>query len=698
LRLRGGLIGAGNIALRGHAPQWRDASLAADVEIVAVADLSTENLAAARTAFPEARLYESAERLIECEVLDFCDVCTPPFTHRPVVELLAARGLHIVCEKPIAATLDDAQAMAEAVRRAGIVFVPCHQYHYSPQWQTVKRHLARLGRIYLVEYEVLRTAANPGNANWTPSWRTDRALAGGGILFDHGAHIFYQLRSVLGDPTSVQATVRTLLHTHYDVEDSAFVVLDYGDRLAQVRLTWAARHREVRFRFVGECGELLGDDEHVSIVADTTEELSFADGMSKDSSHSEWFAPLFRDFVQRVRRGDISTEPLDESVSVARVITRAYESSDEGRALLLAACTPAVVGKAFSAVEAAVSKVAVAQESEPAAEPAADEARHQRWGVRVAALGLLILAGAWAMHGVDWNVLGSALLGADPLWILMATLINAAAIYAMAGRWLAVLRPLARTVTWMDSFKAMIVGFAVSTIVPARAGELARAEWLSRRSRVPRVSLLSTIVLDHLVNGIGMFAGIAALPFFIDIPNWLHPGIVLAAVVFGAATLAVLFLRPRLATTSVIREHPGRVRSLVGRAMEHARSGFSAARDRRALALSFVWSLAAWSLEIFVILFTLRAFGLQLPMAASFLMLMAINLVLVVPFAPPANLGTLELAAVLALMEFGVPKEQALAVALTYHALQIIPIGIAALFFGGLAVLSPQPTRESSKP
>jgi hypothetical protein len=50
-----------------------------------------------------------------------------------------------------------------------------------------------------------------------------------------------------------------------------------------------------------------------------------------------------------------------------------------------------------------------------------------------------------------------------------------------------------------------------------------------------------------------------------------------------------------------------------------------------------------------------------------------------------------------ALMEFGVPKEQALALALTYHALQIIPIVFASTLFGGLAVLSPSPARESSR-
>ena len=110
MRLRGAMLGAGNIALRGHAPQWaHDPRLREEVEIVAVADLSRSNLEAARAWFPQARLYERAEELLDAETLDFCDICTPPSTHRPLVEKAAARGLHVLCEKPLAPTLADAE-------------------------------------------------------------------------------------------------------------------------------------------------------------------------------------------------------------------------------------------------------------------------------------------------------------------------------------------------------------------------------------------------------------------------------------------------------------------------------------------------------------------------------------------------------------------------------------------------------------
>jgi len=701
MRLRGALVGAGNIAINGHIPQWTgDPVLAREVDIVAIADLSPANLETAARAVPEARVYKSAEVLLEQESLDFADICTPPYTRRPLIERACSRGIHVLCEKPIAPDVADAEAIAAAVRAAGIVFVPCHQYHHSPQWQAVVRLLPRIGRIHLVEYEVHRTEANPGNPNWSPSWRTDPALAGGGILFDHGAHIFYQLRSVLGEPAAVQATVRRLSHADYGVEDSAFVVLDYGDRLAEVRLTWAARRRAIRFHFVGEQGEIEGDDQRVAVHAAKSEEISFEQGMSRNSSHSEWYAPLMRGFVDRIRRRDSSSEPLEEAVHVARVIARAYESSERQRALPLAvaAADPYEVGRALTAVAAVVSQAVEAspEESRTAdTEPAANSPGRTPWAARLAGLGLLVVAGSWALSGVDGAALKDAITGMDPWFVLAATVVNLLAVFAMSGRWRALLRPLAPFLTQMEAFRAMLMGFAVSTIVPARAGELARAEYLARRTGLPRAAIFGSIVLDALVNAVGMFAGVALLPFVLDLPGWLHSGIWVALAVFSVFALLVFLLRPKPGqpTPGTTREPRHRMGAAIGGFLARARLGLAAVLDRRALLRALGASLIAWVLEMNVVFLTLRAFHIDVPLGVTLLVLMAVNLALVVPFAPPANFGWLEAGATLALMESGVPKAQALAFALVYHLLQVIPIGFAGLSLASRSLLRPAPAQ-----
>jgi predicted dehydrogenase len=328
--LRGALLGAGNIALRGHGPQWATPELRERAPIVAIADLSPSNREQIQALFPDARLYEDARELLARETLDFVDICTPPFTHRALVEEAAGRGVHVICEKPLALKLEDGLALAAAVRRAGVVFQPCHQYHYSPQWLAVRGFLPRIGRVYWASWEVQRMEANDGNANWNPAWRTDPALAGGGIVLDHGVHISYQLRAALGEPLSVQASVRTLRHS-YGVEDSAFMTLEYERAVAQVRLTWAARHREVRFHFIGETGEIVGDDHSVVVNAGgVREEAAFGEGISGNSSHSEWYGPLFREFLRRVEVREPSSEGLEEALYTMRLVARTYEASRSG--------------------------------------------------------------------------------------------------------------------------------------------------------------------------------------------------------------------------------------------------------------------------------------------------------------------------------------------------------------------------------
>jgi uncharacterized protein (TIRG00374 family) len=679
LKLRGALLGAGNIAQRGHAPQWLgDPVLAREVEIVAVADRAADNLRAALRLFPEARTYASAEALIEQEALEFVDVCTPPFTHGALIDQAADQGLHVLCEKPLAPTYEEAQRAAAAVRKAGIVFRPCHQYHYSPLWRTTLDLLPRIGRVHLVDYQVHRTAANPGNAHWTPNWRTLPELAGGGILIDHGAHVFYQLMSVLGEPQSIQAMLRTLQHRGYEVEDTAVVTVDFGAALAQLTLTWAARERAVHFHFLGERGELVGDEHRLRVVADTTEEVRPAEGVSGDSAHSGWYAPLFRDFVSSVRNGDAGSRGLEEAVQVARLIDTAYDASRRRCALALRD-EPSTVAAMVGAFES------------PRPEVASATRRRGIWALRGAALTTLVLSALWTFHGVAWHDVLRTLRAADVSWILVAAGVNLLVLVFHSLRWFALVRPLSRTARLGDALGAMTLGFAVSTLVPARAGELARMEWLQRQTGLSRLSIVGSIILDHMVNASGLLLGIALLPFFMSVPLWMRPGGWLVLALFAVGATAIGLLRPLSRERTLLDERTTVPIRRVAALLAAAREGLAAVGRPRSLATSFGASMVAWTLEVNVTVFSMRAVGLKLPVVASILVLVAVNVALALPMAPPGNLGTLELGATLAVTEFGVAREQALAFALCYHLLQIIPIGLLGLLVATRAARRREP-------
>jgi glycosyltransferase AglD len=293
---------------------------------------------------------------------------------------------------------------------------------------------------------------------------------------------------------------------------------------------------------------------------------------------------------------------------------------------------------------------------------------------------------SWMLRGLRAGHVWSALVVARPRWIVLASLINLAAVLLQAVRWLALIRPMSGVVTLGSAFKSAIVGMAVSMVVPARAGELARVQWLARRTGLPRASIFGSIVLDYLMNAAGMMLGLGLLSLFLPIPVWIRRGGSFVLLVFVIGALVVFVAHPDARQASRLsRWIPARIAGILAR-MRH---GLTASRHPRSLSMSLGASLAAWALEIVVIVITLAAVGLRLPVSAAFLVLLAVNLALALPFAPPGNVGTLEVGAALALVGFGVPREQALAFGIVYHVLQVVPIGVLGLIFSGRAGRTP---------
>src|SRR5262245_59844655 len=109
-KLRGAIVGYGFIMEKGHVAAYRQraqvGSGANDVEIVAVADPSPARLELARQQLPGVRVYADHESLLEAEAgkLDFIDIATPPSEHAAVAHAGLDRGLHVLCEKPLATT------------------------------------------------------------------------------------------------------------------------------------------------------------------------------------------------------------------------------------------------------------------------------------------------------------------------------------------------------------------------------------------------------------------------------------------------------------------------------------------------------------------------------------------------------------------------------------------------------------------
>jgi predicted dehydrogenase len=328
--LRGALIGVGNIALKGHLPAYvQSKKLKEETEIVAVADPSSANHAKAKEILPSVRSYTSTEDLFLNERLDFVDICSPPHSRKEIIEAALELGCHIVCEKPLATNVTEGRAIAERVKSKNIVFVPCHQYRYAKVWRSVREIIDRgdLGKLLLAQFNIFRMKADAGTPDWQSGWRVDPRISGGGILVDTGSHYFYLLSYLFGKPLRFTALTRTLRHHDYPVEDTALVIAEYADFLAQINLTWAADRRENRNSITGEKGNLFTSGDRILLQQDGARKELPGEDVSDKSTYVGWYAELLGDFCDRVEAGNHSTDLLEEALNVLVWTQCCYESA-----------------------------------------------------------------------------------------------------------------------------------------------------------------------------------------------------------------------------------------------------------------------------------------------------------------------------------------------------------------------------------
>jgi predicted dehydrogenase len=328
--LRGAIIGLGNIATRGHVPAFHDEDVCRHLKIVAVMDVVEQNREKARELLPGSKFYTDIHSLLHNEQLEFVDICTPPHTHAEYIKACAARGVHIICEKPLTESQATVAGVSEAIRDAQITFVPCHQYKYSPLWRSIHDILAsgELGEITVAQFSVFRLQADSGTAAWNPEWRTNKKHSGGGILVDTGAHYFYLTQYFFGVPQRISSILRTLKHHDYGVEDTALVTLEYPKTLVQVNLTWAANSRANSAFIVGTKGSLSYDGSKLLQTGPGgVREIPMPD-VSDKKQYIRWYAELFGEFAQRVEGKNHSDDLLKEAEVVMRLLDESYRTQE----------------------------------------------------------------------------------------------------------------------------------------------------------------------------------------------------------------------------------------------------------------------------------------------------------------------------------------------------------------------------------
>jgi predicted dehydrogenase len=335
-KYRGAIVGFGKVAAEAHLPGLRAAR---GFEISAVVDPSEERRAEASAALPGVKTYADLASAVEAETkLDFVDVAAPPSAHASTAIEALGRGLHVLCEKPLAIDPAEIAELRRAARRSGHALFTVHNWKYAPLFRRLHGLLRAgvVGEVGEIEWKVLRPSAPQGAAD--AGWRLDRERAGGGILMDHGWHAFYLMLFLTSrEPASIRAT--TSAELGFGVEDAAQCEIEFPAVRAHIELRWGAPERRTAGVARGSSGEIRFEDDRVevAVAGKAPEETRFAPPLSASSYHPEWFPSLLEDFRAEMQHPDRRGRNLAEAVKVAELMMAAYRS--EGRTIPLAAAS-----------------------------------------------------------------------------------------------------------------------------------------------------------------------------------------------------------------------------------------------------------------------------------------------------------------------------------------------------------------------
>lgn len=193
--LRVGIIGAGGIARAAHIPNYL--KHVDKVKIVAVADVVRENAEQLASKFDIDNVFTSYDEMLNTVELDAVSVCTPNKFHAEATIAALKAGCHVICEKPPAMTVEEAEKMAATAQQAGKILTYGLHYRRTPEVEALKRFIDadELGGIYAARVHAIRRRGIPGWGVFT-----NKELQGGGPLIDIGVHMLDTALYLMGYP------------------------------------------------------------------------------------------------------------------------------------------------------------------------------------------------------------------------------------------------------------------------------------------------------------------------------------------------------------------------------------------------------------------------------------------------------------------------------------------------------------------
>lgn len=349
--LKVGVIGVGSISDLHIKPYLKNEQ----VELMALCDINENRLQEKGKSYEVEHLYTDYKALLTNEDIDAVSICTWNNSHAEIAIAALEADKHVLVEKPLSMTVDEAEAIEEVVKRTGKILQVGFVRRHGDNIHILKQFIDQgdLGTLYYAKASILRRLGNPGG------WFSDISKSGGGPLIDLGVHVIDICWYMMGRPRPISVSGNTYKKlgnrshienlsfykaadydpTLNDVEDlaNALIRFENGASLyVDVSFTLQAKQDEVSVKLYGDKGGAEIEPELAIVTEKNNTILNVSpqvDTLGFDIEKA--FSNEINHFVSCCLEDKESIAPVADGVNVMKILSAVYESAETGREIQL---------------------------------------------------------------------------------------------------------------------------------------------------------------------------------------------------------------------------------------------------------------------------------------------------------------------------------------------------------------------------
>lgn len=318
------------------------AMIESEMSVVAVASPTVGNAQALAKRYKIPRVYTDYRELATDPEIEAVTITAPNGLHCEMTVAMAQAGKHVICEKPLCVTLDEADRMIEACRSNGVLLLYAEELFFTPKYVKAKQmaDLGAFGKVHLIKQSEKHFGPHS-------DWFWDIERSGGGALFDLGCHGIAFAYWFLGRPKLLSVYSHLGTYVHGDktrADDEAVTIIEFeGSAFSIIENSWARRGgMDDRIEIYGEGGLTIANL-HMGNALPTYSEYGVGYAVEKAPTTTGWTYPVFeelwnygfpqemRHFARAIRGLEAPQATGEDGKVVLEAVYAAYASAGLGQ-------------------------------------------------------------------------------------------------------------------------------------------------------------------------------------------------------------------------------------------------------------------------------------------------------------------------------------------------------------------------------